>query len=419
MSNIIDKISIIDKNIFNNIELISKENRGFPSQNILSELRNLLEHINLFFYERDIAKDVAVTYENIQSANAFVREHGQFRLLSKFHKFLQIVTSHYTPTEENSERLMLKYYEYLLKLKILMKQFNINILSNIEKFPLYNDSILKQYYEQIALKLETPIQKLTDNEYNDRYYIQKIKPFFIKEQIYYEVTFFPANDHDTKMNRIIAFTKLDILPNYAVKFSIRKESIEAIGKTMPILIIDKYDVAIRACEINNFAKILLDGFKGIYTSSKDYKNLMKLLMEEHINLLELILFDDDYYYSLIDYIKANIENSLIVAILNKCREIVKNKLDGENIIRYLLYSLTNKIIKLQFNNNSCNILSNLNLSYSAKPFDVIPFNTSLVNHNPSIYELLNCIDTNNREDEFLARKIKNNAEQEGCLYTNK
>ena len=38
--------------------------------------------------------------------------------------------------------------------------------------------------------------------------------------------------------------------------------------------------------------------------------------------------------------------------------------------------------------------------------DLSSFNTSLVNHNPSIYELLDCIDTNNREDEFLARKIK-------------
>lgn len=39
----------------------------------------------------------------------------------------------------------------------------------------------------------------------EKYYIQKIKPFFVNQKIYYEVTFTPANDYASKSNRIIAF----------------------------------------------------------------------------------------------------------------------------------------------------------------------------------------------------------------------
>src|SRR5574344_2139725 len=60
----------------------------------------------------------------------------------------------------------------------------------------------------------------------------------------------------SKSNRVIDFTKLPIKSNYASKFHLVQDSIEILGKTMPIIIIDGWEVAIRDCEFKNFAAIV-------------------------------------------------------------------------------------------------------------------------------------------------------------------
>ena len=79
--------------------------------------------------------------------------------------------------------------------------------------------------------------------------------------------------------------------------------------------------------------------------------------------------------------------------------------------------MNNKVLKQQYSSSTCQYLSNLNLNYKCIPFDEIPFNTSLVNHNPKIYDLFDCIDASGREHELFARYIKNNTEIKGQLYT--
>jgi DNA replication protein DnaC len=97
--------------------------------------------------------------------------------------------------------------------------------------------------------------------------------------------------------------------------------------------------------------------------------------------------------------------------------LIKNQRAGSNIIRYLLYRLNNKVIKLQSNHETCNILSNLKLQWGCIPFDTMPFVTSPIGHNPKIHDLFDCIGIENREHELFARYIKNNTENKGCLYT--
>ena len=103
--------------------------------------------------------------------------------------------------------------------------------------------------------------------------------------------------------------------------------------------------------------------------------------------------------------------------LEKCRQINKDKSRGVNVLRYLLYNLNNKIIKNQFCSKKNDILSNLYLKYESIPFDDMPFVSSLVGHNPRLFDLLECIDIAGRKHELLARQIKNNAENEGILYS--
>ena len=59
---------------------------------------------------------------------------GQYKFLREFHKLLQKSMSHYTEVGENATRLIFKYYEYLLKIKKLIKnKYGINVLDGIEK----------------------------------------------------------------------------------------------------------------------------------------------------------------------------------------------------------------------------------------------------------------------------------------------
>ncbi len=404
----------INEVICENISIFDDSKRGLLSQNILSQLRNFVEAVSLKAYSQ--GRDIEITHANIVSAINFVKTNGNLKFLSKFHKFLQPVASHYTMDKENSERLMLKYYEYLLKIKsYLKKQHNLEVLSNIDDFPINTDSTTKEYYEKIANKLNQFNLRTSDNE---RYYIQKIKPFFVNFEVYYEVTFFRANDYTSKTDRIIAFTKHDILPNYAVKLMLSSNTINVLNKDMPIHIITDWEVSIRPCEINNFANIF-GSYPKIQAGNKEYQNLMQFLTNTGLDLVELLKSDDYYYSNIRSKMTIEVKVANLFNILDKCRNLIKTDASGSNVIKYLLYKLNNKIIKIQRGINTCSYLSNLYLNWGCLPFDQMPFNSALINHNPRIYDLLDCIDSNNREHELLARLIENNTIQKGELFTSR
>ena len=200
--------------------------------------------------------DAQDSYKDIRSAIKYTKTRGELRLLRRFHHYLQIATSHYTLDEENSERLMLKYYEFLLKTKQFLQQtYSLDVLQNLDKFPINIDLGLKEYHEKIAEKLNYHQTQRTSVEDNDRYYIHKIKPFFVNQSIYYEVTFTSTNVDASKFDRVIAFTYIDIAEFYAAKLFLFEDRIEIMGRTMSIFIITDWEVSIRPCEINNFSRI--------------------------------------------------------------------------------------------------------------------------------------------------------------------
>ena len=415
MNKIDDAIIEINKVICGNIGIFDDSERGLLSQNILSQLRNFVEHISLKVYSN--GKDIEITYDNITQANAYVNSRGNLKFLTKFHNFLQITASHYTLDEENSERLMLKYYEYLLKIKSFLKRnYKLEVLENIDEFPIKIDSALKEYYEKIAEKINLPELTRPKSTYDDRYYIQKIKPFFVEYDVYYEVTFTIANDRASKFDRIIAFTKWDISPNYAVKLTVSNDCINVLGKTMPIQIIDDWEISIRPCELDHFADIFGEHSK-IQGGNVEYFELMAFLKRTGLNLVEIINFPNDYYQKFKELISQKAKTTHFLDVLDKSRELIKRNDPGSNVVKYLLYKLNNKIIKQQYVFKACEKLSNLKLEYGCIPFDQMPFNTSLMGHNPKFSDLLDCIDTKGREHELFARYIKNNTEIKGQLYT--
>lgn len=414
MSNIDKHIIGISNAIGKNIQLISKKERGLLSQNILSHLRNLVEHIALKIYAS--WNDISNSYENICAAVNFIKSRGDFRFLSKFHDLLQITASHYTLDEECSERLMLKYYEYLLRIKNLCQEkYNLSILDEIYNYPLQNDPELEEYYEKIVEQIQKKDFVWKSTPLKWRYYIQKIKPFFIHNEIYYEVTFSEAKDNVSKFDRIIGFTKYSVLENYAVYFEIQENQIEILGTTMPIFIILDRKVSIRPCEINNLGKILWIKTQ-IKRSDQEYINLMHFLKSKNSNLLELVTFDESYYSTTRKWITTDTEQANIFNILDKCRNLILQNRPGENVLRYLLYMMNNVILKRQYKEYPCSYLSNLFLSCSTIPFDRIPLNMSLVNHNPKSWDLVHCIESRDRKDELLARYVKNRTETDGNMF---
>lgn len=416
MTKIASQIFDIDKTICKNIDKFDVKERGLLSQNILSQLRNFVEHIALIISEDAQQKELNNSYENIKNALEYIKARGDLKFLSRFHKLLQITVSHYTLNEESSERLLLKYFEYLIKIKSFLKsKYNLDVLYNLEKFPIQTDSNLKEYYEKISILINQPEGNRKKNNYKDRYYVQKIKPFFVRNEIYYEVTFRRANDYASKFDRIIAFTKLDILGNYAVKLSISLDYIEILDKKMPLQIIDSWEVSIRPCEIDNFAKIF--EIKSKISSGNEFYELMKYLTSSGLNLIEVISLNDWYYEYVKKIVTEKAKASQIFQLLDKCREMIISNSDGNNVIRYLLLRLNNKIIKKQYNNSPCKLLSNLNLEFGCIPFDQMPFNSALINHNPKLSDLFESVDTEDRKHEILARHIKNNTELKGQLFT--
>ena len=47
----------------------------------------------------------------------------------------------------------------------------------------------------------------------------------------------------------------------------------------------------------------------------------------------------------------------------------------------------------------------------------MPYASSLINHNPTIYDLIDIVPIEDRNDELLAGYIKKNTEQNNKLYT--
>lgn len=413
----IDKaIKDTDDVICENIQRLSKEDRGFLSQNILSQLRNFVEYIAIKIYSN--GSDVNPNdYHTNELALAEIKSRGDLRFLHKFHDMLQKSVSHYTVDREGSERLMLKYYEHLLKVKTyLHKTYGMEVLQNINQFPLKQDKELAEYYGKIAERINKPSSHSSRMRYDERYYIQKIKPFLVDHEIYYEVTFTAANNFASKFDRIIAFTNIEIPENYAIKFSIHNDFIQILGKKMNVLIIESYEVSIRPCEWGNLSAIVGPRI-SCDTNNVEYRELMRFLSSSKMSLTELVSTKESYYKQIKEKLTSKARVIRLFLVLDRCRDVIIKEKPGANVLRYLLYKMNNRVIKWQIGRDICGRLSNLLLDYGCIPFDDMPFCSALRQHNPRIYDLLDSIPDKNREHEFLARLLKNNTEVEGKLFT--
>lgn len=427
MPTIDESIKKIDSVICRHLDEIENNSRGAISQDILEQLTKFVNHIMLKFYAN--GREIPITAENIAKATEFAQINSELYTLFKFHNYLEVVTTQYTLDEDGSERLMLKYYQYLLEAKnLIWHYFGIEVLHNIDKFPLHLDDTLQEYYKKISEKIERhPVSLHSDSK--DKYYIQKIKPLFVNRHIYYEITFMPIDDrkNKSKSNRVIAFTKLPIKSNYASKFHLVHETIKILGKTMPIIIIDGWEVSIRDCEFQNFIKLIKGEKKRV--PYPEQRLICEFLTRTKYTLTALMDFPDKAYDRITLEWKNNLKSTVFIPILDYCRDLIRKGRKGQNVLRYLLYNMNNVIIKDQYSDGyyskyyeewvhaGNSYLSGLYLSNGCRQFDSLPFNRSPVGHNPKLGAVFDCIPCKDKRPELFARFIRNNTEGKGQLFT--
>lgn len=405
--------SVIDKNI--EAHKILKD-RGLLSENILSQLRNLTEDVAIFINNIENSLNLDTHYDNVDDSIRYVSSVKKYKYISVFHKFLQSTASHYTPSEDDAERLVLYYFRYICMIKQTLENLGIIVLKKLDDFPIYEDNLTKEHYKNIGKVIDMVGDGKSKALKSGRFYVVKNKPIYANGKLYYEVTLTKATDYTNKFERILMYTKYYIPDNYSIKISYQEKSIDLFSLRTKIKVIDNYFISIRPCELKNIGLIFGINNK-IDDKYAEYGNLMKILTDEEKNLLELVLMDNELFGKYIERIKGNAENNNITNLLIMIREHLLSSKKGRNILRYLLVKPDNKVIKTQLCDFPNNYISYLYLVNQSIPFDSMPYAMSLFNHNISWIHLINAIDIEGRNFELLGRYIKNNCESNNILYT--
>lgn len=411
------KIKELDDVLCENIDLIDFKSRAFVSQNLLQHTRNLLEYVAIKAYslQYPVEND---GYNVKKNALEFIKHDQKFLFMRKFHRYLQESVSHYTPDNDGAERLTIKYYEYYVVLRNFIKeQYNLEILHNLERFPVNMDKTVIEYYREVGHCLDNIYHQSAGFE-RDRFYVMNSKPISVDGRVLYENTLIPAYDVASKFDRFIAFSSFMIADHYSIRAALRQEVITVELHLMPILILDGYEVSIRPCELNNFAKIF--GYH-IEMSGKlaEYKGLMEFLTKTGLSMTDLLLMSDQEYGHAWNVITAKSKSIKFKESFDEARKLVLSGKSGCNVIRYLAHIMRNKVLKDQYYCEACGILSGLYLSYGCIPFDNMPFATSLKGHNPEMADIFASISVEGREHEILAKYLQTNTSSYAHLYTDK
>ena len=413
----IDKdIMTINDVICSNIDLIEIDgvSRALIAQNLLSQSRNLVEHIAVKLFGQ--GKEIEANWQTIPKANTYIKQNNRYQFLRRFHEFLQESKSHYTPENEGAERLLLKYYHYYLMIRDFMKtNFGMDLLNNLEKFPLDNDKSIQEYHEKITEQLAV-VRPFSDLSKASRLYVHKVIPFAALGKVQFEVTLTPAYDTTSKFDRFVCYSKEWVPSHYSIKADINNVDIELYGKKMPISILSSYEVSMRPCELNNFAKIWGENI-DIKTNSAEYRGMMQYLTKSGSSLLDVVSFPNESYENVKNEMFSSSRVKHFEKVLDSSRKLILSKKPGTNIIRYLLHTMNNKVLKNQYSDFNNNLLSNLRLDNGCIPFDNMPYASSLVDHNPEFSSLFASIESDGREHEFLSCYLHQNMKINSSLYT--
>ena len=410
------KLLNVDSKICSLFDEIENHDREWVSDMVIQFLRTFVEHVIARVYADDFPeRKVVIGQTNIQNYNSYIKQSGKYPYLKELLESLNKSVSHFVPEGDGAERLMLMYYANLLQTKRMMKErFGLNLLSNIRSFPVDMDKTLDNYYVAISNCLIELAKEQVSDIPNQRYYVLGSKPIVVDENVFYEITLSLARGNISKVDRFIAFSKDNISDNYAIQAVLQSRKVKVNGFKMPICFMTAYRVAIRPCELEIIAWVCGEDIT-IKSGNKVYIAIMNHINITGRTLLEELLSENENFVSWSEKINLK-SNEGLERAFNKLRKVMLDNSPGANLVRYLLFFMRNDIIKDQLSDRSNNWLSYLYLKNESKPFDDMPFATSLSKHNADLAHLLKCIDTDGREHEFLARSVNEAAYENNTLY---
>lgn len=308
------------------------------------------------------------------------------KYLGTFLKGLQYIGKR-IPHEGQSERLMLKYYDFLWQIrKSLNEKYGIRILRNLEKFPLHIDQIDRQYYELAAVAIES-VSAARCELRPSRYYVQKKMPFFVGYERYYEITLQLAGAYASKYNRIIAYTKENISTSYSVQVGYVNAPISLWGIGIEMKVVTDWRVSIDPACLNKLGKVLNIPTQ-ISSQYREYKELMSFLTRTGLDFLDLIDFQEIEFSNVIDSIYKDMRAPVYKEVLLMLRARYSRTSDayGRNVVRYLLLNLREETLESVMPTKFTRRLlcDELFLSSNCVPFERNPFISNLAGSRTSV-----------------------------------
>lgn len=301
------------------IDRISDGNksRDYISRRIVNGLYDLC-------YAVLVLNAINLGYMNVNERLAW--ELSQFNIetkyLSNFLKGLKYIGSR-IPEEGQSERLMLKYYNYLWEIRRFLKtNFNIDVLRNLERFPLNTDTLDVEYYEMVASSI-CAIDLSPKAPRTSRYYIQKKTPFFVNGERYFEITLQLAGLYATKFNRITVYSKQNISTNYSLQIAYADAEINLWGAKSKIKVVTNWKVSIDPSCLNKLGKILKIDIK-LNKNYGEYNALMNFLTRTGMNLFDLINIHEDNFQNALDQIYGETNTNTYAVSIHKAQGLEYN-----------------------------------------------------------------------------------------------
>lgn len=250
------------------------------------------------------------------------------------------------PEEGQYERLMLKYYGFLWKIRAYLREFHgLALLNNLEKFPKGVNDEDEQYNRLLAKAIESTAHTRNSLK-TDRYYVQKNAPFYVGDQRYFEITLQLADKYATKYNRLTVYSKVDVSSNYSVQVGYAKAEIQLWDKPSEIKVVTDWRVSIEPAALNKLSAILKINAR-LSSSNNEYGALMDFLTSTGISLLSFIDLRDKRFQELIAQIYQNTNTSHFKDVLLSLHDKfhVNSTALGKNTVRYALIKLREELLE--------------------------------------------------------------------------
>ena len=352
---------------------ISNQSRDNISKNVLTYLSDLCQStlvLNGLIYSQPIGLRAAWEIASLDINTKF---------LSTFLQGLSYIGLR-VPEDGQHERLMLKYYDFLWKIRKYLYDFHhFDVLQNLEKFPREINEEDEEYNKLVAASIKT-VTTSHNPWRKSRYYIQKKNTFYVGSERYFEITLQLAGKFATKFNRITVYSKIDISSNYSIQVGFEEVDLTLWDSPSKIKVVTNWRVSIEPSALNKLAQIIGHNTK-ISARFNEYEALMRFLTQTGISLLDFIDMHPNRFSEWMNKIYTDQKTAYyedVLFVLHK-RFNNKSKEFGRHTIRFILLRMKEEVIENLLPERGEKSFSNKTLCLSPK--------CSTFELNPAIYNL--------------------------------